>query len=97
MDDAPDIIVGYTRGHRASWDSVRGLVRPGAEVFEPNTKAWSGDHCIDPDEVPGVIATNRPLDLDGAGIADLAPTLLDLFGVPAPRHMDGRSLAPPPA
>lgn len=97
MDDAPDIIVGYTRGHRASWDSVRGLVRPGAEVFEPNTKAWSGDHCIDPDEVPGVIATNRRLQLDGAGIADVAPTLLDLFGVPTPRHMDGRSLAPPAA
>ena len=36
---------------------------------------------------------------EGAGreelsITDLAPTLLELFGIPTPRWMDGTSLAP---
>jgi predicted AlkP superfamily phosphohydrolase/phosphomutase len=93
-EDAPDLIVGYSAGWRASWDGVRGIC--GGPVFDDNTKAWSGDHCIDPKLVPGVLITNRKLggaDHEPA-ISDLAPTLLDLFGVPAPRYMDGRSLSP---
>ena len=91
-EDAPDVIVGYAAGWRASWEGVRGLVDD--TVFSDNTKAWSGDHCIDPELVPGVLFCNRALDIDGGEphIADMAPTILDLFGVPAPRYMDGRSL-----
>lgn len=96
-DQAPDVIVGYRVGWRASWEGARGIAD--RAVFTDNTKAWSGDHCIDPELVPGVLIANRALALpDGharAGaphIIDLAPTLLDLFGIPAPRHMDGASL-----
>ncbi len=91
-DDAPDLIVGYEIGWRASWDGVRGIV--GDTVFDDNTKAWSGDHCIDPELVPGVLIANQawPLGERQPAISDLAPTLLQLFGVPAPRYMDGRSL-----
>jgi predicted AlkP superfamily phosphohydrolase/phosphomutase len=92
-EDAPDLVVGYAAGWRASWDGVRGI--SGGAVFSDNTKAWSGDHCIDPELVPGVLVCNRQL---GNGkrprIADLAPTILELFGVPAPRYMDGESLLP---
>ncbi len=92
-DDAPDIIVGYSAGWRASWDGVRGIVDN--TVFDDNTKAWSGDHCIDPKLVPGVLIANRRLASDEgeAAISDIAPTVLDLFGVDAPRYMDGTSLA----
>jgi predicted AlkP superfamily phosphohydrolase/phosphomutase len=91
---SPDVIVGYAPGWRASWRGVRGVVDD--VVFDDNTKAWSGDHCIDPAEVPGVLFANWNL---GAGreelsITDLAPTLLELFGIPTPRWMDGTSLAP---
>ncbi len=89
-ENAPDLIVGYGEGYRASWDSVKGKV--GGAVFEDNRRAWSGDHCIDPAVVPGVIFSSRKLDADAASIWDIAPTALALFGVPAPAHMDGRTL-----
>jgi predicted AlkP superfamily phosphohydrolase/phosphomutase len=91
-EDGPDVLVGYAAGWRASWQGARGIVA--GPVCAPNDKAWSGDHCIDPDLVPGVLFASQPLGDDGAdpSITDLAPTLLDYFGVAAPAHMDGRSL-----
>lgn len=97
-DQAPDVIVGYRAGWRISWEGARGIVD--STVFCDNTKAWSGDHCIDPELVPGVLIANRRLELpegharagQSPHIIDLAPTLLDLFGVAPPRHMDGASL-----
>lgn len=93
-EDAPDLIVGYEAGWRASWDGVRGIASQ--TIFDDNTKAWSGDHCIDPALVPGVLITNHTLQKEGGAeepnISDLAPTMLNLFGVPAPRYMDGASL-----
>lgn len=92
--DAPDVVVGYAAGWRASWSGVRGIVD--GVIFDDNTKAWSGDHCIDPKLVPGILITNRKLeraDGDEPHISDMAPTMLELFGVPAPKHMDGKSLA----
>jgi predicted AlkP superfamily phosphohydrolase/phosphomutase len=91
-EDAPDVIVGYEAGWRASWDGVRGIIND--VVFDDNTKAWSGDHCIDPRLVPGVLITNHDLRAQNGApsIMDMAPTLLDLFGVPTPSYMDGKSL-----
>ena len=86
------MVVGYAAGWRASWNCVRGIADD--TVFDDNTKAWSGDHCIDPKLVPGVLIANR--DLGAADrepvISDLAPTLLELCGVDAPAYMDGASL-----
>jgi predicted AlkP superfamily phosphohydrolase/phosphomutase len=50
--DMPDLIVGYARGYRASW--ATGLGGVPLETTGVNTSKWSGDHCIAPDEVPGV-------------------------------------------
>jgi predicted AlkP superfamily phosphohydrolase/phosphomutase len=87
--NAPDVIVGFGEGYRASWDSAQGKVT--SEVFEVNSKAWSGDHCIDPGLVPGVLFSNWKIDGDGHAITDVAPTLLDLFGLKIPVHMDGKA------
>jgi predicted AlkP superfamily phosphohydrolase/phosphomutase len=89
-ENAPDLIIGYNQGYRASWDSVTGKVN--SAVFEDNTKAWSGDHCIDPRHVPGVFFFSRKINSETPSIMDIAPTVLTLFGLPVPAHMDGRTL-----
>ena len=89
-DNGPDLIVGYNRGYRASWEGATG--RTTEHVFSDNTKAWSGDHCIDPRLVPGVLFSNWPIATPDPAITDLAPTVLDLFGVEVPAHMTGKVL-----
>lgn len=89
VESAPDVILGYAEGYRVSWDAVIG--KCGAAIFSDNTKAWSGDHCIHPDLVPGVLFSNRPLR-ESARIIDVGPTALELFGVKPPAYMDGESL-----
>jgi predicted AlkP superfamily phosphohydrolase/phosphomutase len=88
--NCPDFIVGYNEGYRASWDSVTGVVN--STIFEDNTKAWSGDHCIDPTLVPGIIFSNFKLNTKEPSITDIAPTALELFGIKVPPHMDGQVL-----
>jgi len=89
-DNCPDLIVGYNEGYRISWDSVTGKVNE--TVFEDNTKAWSGDHCIDPRLVPGIFFCTQKINTSSPSIIDIAPTALTLFGLEIPPHMDGRSL-----
>ena len=89
-DAAPDLIAGYASGYRASWSAATGTVTN--SVFEDNTKCWSGDHCVDPSVVPGVLFANRKVASDNPGIEDLAPTVLQLFGIAPPRWMEGKTL-----
>ena len=88
---APDVVIGYNAGYRNSWSAATGTVT--GSVFEDNTKAWSGDHCVDPPMVPGVIFCNRKFEEKDPGIEDLAPTTLTLFGLKPPDYMDGHDLA----
>jgi predicted AlkP superfamily phosphohydrolase/phosphomutase len=88
LDAAPDLIIGYADGYRTSWDAATGKVGP--RVMEDNLKAWCGDHCIDPPLVPGVLFSNRPIDAEDPGIEDMAPTALELFGIPRPGWMEGK-------
>src|SRR3989441_4160698 len=88
VDNAPDLIVGYGDGFRASWDSVMGKVT--TKIFEDNLKAWSGDHCIDPRLVPGVLFSNFKIADEKPAIVDVAPTVLKLFGLGLPVHLDGK-------
>jgi predicted AlkP superfamily phosphohydrolase/phosphomutase len=91
VNEGPDLIVGYEAGYRASWENAVGRVD--GPLFSDNTRAWSGDHCVDPEIVPGVLLVNRQLALEpgeSPALIDLAPTILQQFGVPVPGHMDGR-------
>jgi predicted AlkP superfamily phosphohydrolase/phosphomutase len=88
--NAPDLIIGYAEGYRASWDSVTGKVND--VIFDDNIKAWSGDHCIDPKVVPGVLFSSLRLKEANPSIMDIAPTVLELFGLKPPAHMDGKTL-----
>lgn len=89
--DAPDLIVGYNKGYRVSWESAAGQVSE--QVFHDNTKAWSGDHCIEPSLVPGLIFCNRPITAENPSLIDIGPTVLDMFGVDTPTFMDGTPMA----
>jgi len=88
--EAPDLIVGYNDGYRTSWDGAVGKVND--TIFEDNVRSWSGDHCVDPALVPGVLFCNRWITARQPHMADIAATALDLFGVERPAYMDGRSL-----
>ena len=62
--DAPDLVIGYEPGFRASWQTTLGGVP--VSLVDDNDKKWSGDHCITPEAVPGVLFTSfktaTPLD-----------------------------------
>ncbi|MFC1573475.1 hypothetical protein ACFL6M_07760, partial [Candidatus Eisenbacteria bacterium] len=88
--NAPDLVIGYCRGFRASWNGAVGMANE--DVFEDNTKSWSGDHCMDPLVVPGALFCNRKIDTEFPSLLDFAPTVLDLFGVPRPGYLNGISL-----
>jgi predicted AlkP superfamily phosphohydrolase/phosphomutase len=90
LPNAPDLIIGFNAGYRTSWDGATGVVS--GPVFEDNTKAWSGDHCIDPRLVPGVLFASRKIDRKDPALVDIAPTVLRLFGLDPPAHMDGKPL-----
>ncbi len=90
VENAPDLIIGYNIGYRASWDAAVG--KSSAAVLEDNVKSWSGDHCIDYRLVPGVLFSNRKVTADRAGLIDIGPSILDLFGVKIPDYMRGRSV-----
>ena len=78
-DIAPDIIVGYAAGTRTSDESALGGVP--AEVIVDNRGAWTGDHCMDPSAVPGILLTNRPLRKTAANLRELAPAILAELGI----------------
>ncbi len=90
LNGAPELVVGYKPGYRASWASATGTVKEA--LFTDNTKAWSGDHCMDPRAVPGVFFSNKKVTDNILSIMALAPTVLDIFGVNRPSYMDGKKL-----
>jgi len=91
FDEAPDLVVGFERGYRVSWQTSLGGIPP--EVIEWNERRWSADHCsVDPDLVPGVLFSSRPLDAASPAIIDIAPSVLRRLGITPPASMDGRDL-----
>jgi predicted AlkP superfamily phosphohydrolase/phosphomutase len=90
--DAPDLLVGMHVGYRISWNCATGVVNE--NIFEDNVKSWSGDHCMNPPDVPGMFFCNRKMPIDRINIMDIGPTVLDLFGVSVPPYCDGKPRMP---
>jgi predicted AlkP superfamily phosphohydrolase/phosphomutase len=76
---APDLIVGYAKGTRTSDDSALGGMPP--DEIVDNLSAWSGDHCMDPETVPGILLTNRRLRTPAPTLQALGPALAAELGV----------------
>jgi hypothetical protein len=83
----PDLIVGYRDGYRASAETGMGSWKQSS--LEANSDHWSGDHCVDPEIVPGVIFCNR-------GLANVpAPTFRDFPAIVLGVEIDQKSSPPP--
>lgn len=87
---APDLIVGYSSGYRASWQTALGEAPEGLVV--DNDDAWIADHCIDPKEVPAVLFATREIRAKTPRLKDLPVSLLALYGIAQPAQMTGQSV-----
>ena len=92
-DKGPDILVGYSRGYRCSWESPLGSF-PKA-VFLDNHSPWSGDHCMDYRLVPGILVSNRRITSQTPSLADLTVSLLDEYGIAPPKDLIGKDVLEP--
>jgi predicted AlkP superfamily phosphohydrolase/phosphomutase len=88
VESAPDLLIGYSEGYRASWQTALGAI-PGV-VVEDNTEAWVADHCIAAHFVPGVLISNRKSRLEDPRLEDLTVSLLNEFRVGKPEGATGR-------
>lgn len=78
-DIAPDLVVGYAKGTRGSDESALGGLP--TDVIVDNMSAWSGDHCMDHETVPGILLTSRPLRRPAPTLESLAAAILAEFGI----------------
>jgi predicted AlkP superfamily phosphohydrolase/phosphomutase len=88
--DAPDLLIGWEGGYRHSWECATGQVTE--EVFCDNDRSWSGDHCVDPSIVPGVLLCNRPITTDNPRLIDIPASVMRLFGQEIPDYMQGEMI-----
>ena len=91
---APDLVVTFSPGYRASWDSMLGgMAAYGARAQH---RALEREHAsADEATVPGVWLSTMPLAGESMSVMDVAPTVLQYFRRPVPPDTDGMSrLAP---
>jgi predicted AlkP superfamily phosphohydrolase/phosphomutase len=77
-DLSPDLIVGYAGGTRVTNGSALGGVA--RDVLSDNREEWSGDHCMDPGVVPGILLTSRPLRAPADSLQRLGAAIMAEFG-----------------
>lgn len=88
IEYAPDIVVGYSPGYRASQQT--GLGAWESHAVEPNRDHWGADHCIDHNAVPGLIFASEGLDnFPHPSYRDIPPLTIDVMP-------DSGGSAPPP-
>jgi predicted AlkP superfamily phosphohydrolase/phosphomutase len=99
LDREGDLILGFAPRYRVSWSATSGglhMVKDELGIWQPgpvcvdNDSPWSGDHTSAAlEDVQGVFLSNRRLAGEGPVHAlQIAPTVLDLVGVPVPAVMD---------
>ncbi len=90
VKDAPDILLGFAREYRISWEASLGKFPK--ELVTNNMEEWSGDHCMAPEEVPGIILSNKKIVKENPALYDIAPTLLAEFGFEKKKEMVGSNI-----
>jgi predicted AlkP superfamily phosphohydrolase/phosphomutase len=100
LDREADLLLGFEADYRVSWITTsggleirqdeQGVYVPGPWVSD-NNKNWSGDHVsVDPELVKGMFFCSVPLEIPEGGLdlRHVAPTVLELSGVPIPAEYD---------
>ncbi len=77
---APDMIIGYARCYRSSWETTLGSYPE--EVITDNLDPWSGTHCIDPAAVPGVLLSTPKPGVEDPNLMDMGRSIAGLFDIP---------------
>jgi predicted AlkP superfamily phosphohydrolase/phosphomutase len=91
LNDGPDLIVGCNYSYGVDSSGAMGGI--GEEIVSDNLNRWTGDHIIDPGQVPAVLMTNFKMSNKRVPmIWDMAPTILDILGVSTPTDMRGKSI-----
>lgn len=90
MDNAPDLIIGYDRGYRASWETAIGNFTE--EWISDNMDPWSGTHLNAAELVPGIVLSNKAIRSARPRLVDMAPTILNEFGIAKEDEMVGTSI-----
>lgn len=90
VENSPDLIIGYNKGYRASWQTTLGKFPK--FLFEDNTQKWSGDHCMDNALIPGILFSSEKVKLEKPALYDIAPTILKIYGIEKPKEMVGNPL-----
>lgn len=80
----PDLIIGYYRGYRASWETAVGATPQ--KIFKKRTEKWQGDHLFDVTEVPGVFFANQKLKPKKPKITEVISLVLKEFKVSFPHQ-----------
>jgi len=92
LGDAPDLMAGFAKGYRVSWQTTFGSVPK--QIIFPNNSKYSGDHVsVDSKLVPGIFISNSKFGENDKNIMDIAPTVLDLFNIAKPANIDGKILS----
>src|SRR5262249_55643511 len=91
LENASELQVGMEDGYRVSWQTTLGGSPQG--IVYPNMKKWSGDHGgYDYATTAGGVISSPPLGGPSPSIVDIAPTVLNYFGLPIPKDIDGKPL-----
>jgi len=90
VDLAPDIILGFNRNYRISWNSPLGNFP--RQLIEDNGQKWSGDHMSSPAVIPGSLISNLPVKLADPALQDVTAGILSLFGIKIPPEVTGRPI-----
>ncbi len=90
VKDMPEMLVGFHPGYRNSSPSVLGTT--GQTTIDLNPWAWSGDHSMARDSVPGSLFSSRKVAKANPSILDLPVTILEFFGIAKPGQMEGSSI-----
>lgn len=80
----PDLVIGYAAGFRGSAETALGGWQ--SSPLEPNREQWSGDHCVDPAVVPGVLLATDGLENFPN------PTFRDIPALTIGKSPDGRAV-----
>ena len=97
-----ELMVGFEAGWRVGWATTTGNLKftsgkdEVAPAFIDNMSNWSGDHVSVSDElVRGIFFCNRKVTLppNGPDLLEIAPTALQLLGVPVPAEYDRAPLS----